>query len=118
MEEKRGTKHACSPSKEGSPSPSDDKTPLLVPSGSLPAPGSLSEVSSCRPRSSVFMLGGPSGKASVIDLSSSSDEEDLIIDTSHNEEFAKRLTRSFLSRSLGSVGTSMSEAPFFLSSVD
>jgi hypothetical protein len=35
--------------------------------------------------------GGPSGKASVIDLSSSSDEEDLIAATSHDFELAQWL---------------------------
>jgi WD40 repeat protein len=39
----------------------------------------------------VFEQGGPSGKAPVIDLSSSSDEEDLIIATSHDFEFTQRL---------------------------
>jgi hypothetical protein len=34
---------------------------------------------------------GPSGKAPVIDLSSSLDEEDLITATSHNFEFTQRL---------------------------
>jgi hypothetical protein len=34
---------------------------------------------------------GSSGKASVIDLSSSSDDEDLIATTSHDFEFAQRL---------------------------
>jgi hypothetical protein len=34
---------------------------------------------------------GSSGKASVVYLSLSSNEEGLIVDTSHNEEFARRL---------------------------
>jgi hypothetical protein len=39
----------------------------------------------------VFEQWGPSGKALVIDMSSSSDEEDLIANTSHDFEFAQRL---------------------------
>jgi hypothetical protein len=34
---------------------------------------------------------GPSGKALVVDLSSSSDQEGLIVDTSCDEEFVRRL---------------------------
>jgi hypothetical protein len=83
MKDKRGTNHSCSPSTEGSPSSSDAKTHPLVPSGSLLPPGSPSKISSCRPCSPVFEQGGSSGKAPVIDLSSSSDEEDLIAATSH-----------------------------------
>jgi hypothetical protein len=48
-------------------------------------------VSSCRPRSPVFEQGGPSGKAPVVDLSSSSIEEDPIPDNSRDFEFAQRL---------------------------
>jgi hypothetical protein len=39
----------------------------------------------------VFEQGGPSGKAPVVDLSSSSDEEYLILDTSRDFEFTQRL---------------------------
>jgi hypothetical protein len=39
----------------------------------------------------VFEQGEPSGKAPVIDLSSSLDEEDLIAATSHDFEFAQWL---------------------------
>jgi hypothetical protein len=48
-------------------------------------------VSSRRPRSSVLEQGGPSATALVIDLSSSSDEENFIADTSRDFEFAQRL---------------------------
>jgi hypothetical protein len=48
-------------------------------------------VSSRHPRSPVFEQGGPSGKVRVIDLSSSSDEENSFADTSHDFEFAQRL---------------------------
>jgi hypothetical protein len=64
--------------------PSDAKTPPLTLSGSPPLPGSPSEVSSRHPRSPVFEQGGPSGKDSMVDMSSSSDEEDLIPDSSHD----------------------------------
>jgi hypothetical protein len=51
---------------------------------------SPSEVSSHRHYSLVFEQGGPSEKIPVVDLSSSSDEEDLIPYTSW-DEFTKRL---------------------------
>jgi hypothetical protein len=91
MEDKRGIKHERSHSVEGSPSPSDAKTPLFASSRSPPPPGSPSETSSCRPCSLVFEQGGPSRKAPVIDLSSSSNEEDLIAATSRDFEFVQRL---------------------------
>jgi hypothetical protein len=100
MEDKRGTKHARSPSKEESPSPSGAKTPLLAPSGSPPPLKSLSEISSHCPSSPVWEQWGSSGKALVVDLSSSSDEGDLIVDVSRDEEFARSifgdLNRDFL----------------------
>jgi hypothetical protein len=49
------------------------------------------EVSFRHPRSSVFEQGGSSGKAPMIDMSSSLDEEDFIADTSRDFEFAQRL---------------------------
>jgi hypothetical protein len=39
----------------------------------------------------VFEQGSSSGKAAVVNLSSFSDEQDLIPDTSRDEEFVKRL---------------------------
>jgi hypothetical protein len=39
----------------------------------------------------MFEQGGPSGKALVVDMSSSLNEEDLIPNTSHDFEFAQRL---------------------------
>jgi hypothetical protein len=90
MKDRRGTKRLHPPSKEGSPSPSDTKTPPPAPSGSPPPLGSPSEISSWHPCSLVFEQGG-SGKAPVIDLSSSLDEEDLIADTSHDFEFTQSL---------------------------
>jgi hypothetical protein len=100
MEDKRGIKQDCSSSTEGSPVPSDANTPPLASSGSPSPLGSPSEVASCRPRSSVFEQGGPSGKAPMIDLSSASDEDDFIADTSRDFEFTQwlygELNRGFL----------------------
>jgi hypothetical protein len=87
----RGIKHKCSLSPEGSPSISDAKTPPSAPSGSPPPPGSPSEISSCRPCSPVFKQNGSSGKALMIDLSSSSDEENFIANTSCDAKFSKKL---------------------------
>jgi hypothetical protein len=91
MEDKRGTKHARSPSKEGSPSPAGAKTSSSAPSKSPPPLTSPLEVSSRCPRSPVWEKGGSSGKAPVVDLSSSFDEGDLIADVSRDEEFTRRL---------------------------
>jgi hypothetical protein len=91
MDDKRGTKHPRSPSAEGSPLLSDAKTPPPTPSGSPPPPGSPSEISSCRPHSPVFEQGGPSRNILVIDLSSSSNQEDFFVDTSWDGEFTRRL---------------------------
>jgi hypothetical protein len=91
MKDTRGNKHAHSPSKEGIPSPSGDPTPPPTPSGSPPLLGSPLEVPSCSPHSSVFEQGGFSGKAPVVDLSFSVDEEGLVPNTSCDEEFAQKL---------------------------
>jgi hypothetical protein len=91
MEEKTGTKRSRSPSKEGSPAPSSVPTPLPTPSGSPPSLGSSPDVFLRRPRSPMFEQGGPSEKAPVVDLYSSSNEEGLIPDTSCDEEFTRKL---------------------------
>jgi hypothetical protein len=78
MEDKRGVKRPRSPSIEGSQSHSDAKTPPSTPSESPPPLGSPSEISSHCPCPLVFEQGGSSGNVLVIDLSSSSDEEDFI----------------------------------------
>jgi hypothetical protein len=91
MEDKRGTKHARSPSKEGSPSLDGAKTPPSTPSGSPPPLTSPSEVSSRRPHSPVLEQGGSSRKTPVVDLSSSSDEENIIADVSRDDVFVRRL---------------------------
>jgi hypothetical protein len=54
MEDKRGTKHPRSPSKEGSSSLSSVLTPPSALSGSPPPPGSLLEDSSCHHYSLFF----------------------------------------------------------------
>jgi hypothetical protein len=104
MEDKRGIKRERSPSVEGSAAPSDAKIPPLTPSGSPSLPVSPLEVASHRPRSPVLEQGGPSEKALVIDLSSSSDEEDFIADTSHDFEFAQRLYGELSCAFLGPPG--------------
>jgi hypothetical protein len=91
IEDKRGTKRSRSPSKEGSSSPSGSSMPPLALSRSPPRPGSPSEVFSCHPCSLVFEQGGPFEKVLVVDLSSSSDEDSLIPNTSRDEEFIKRI---------------------------
>jgi hypothetical protein len=91
MEDKRGIKRERSPSAERSPLPNDVKTRPLVPFGSSPPPGSPLEVSLRRPCSPVFEQGNASGKTPMIDLSSSPDEENFIVDTSHDAELAKKL---------------------------
>jgi hypothetical protein len=91
MEDKRRTKRSRSTSKEGSSSLSGGSTPPSVLSRSSPPLGSPLEISSHRPCSSVFEQGDPFEKVLMVDLSSSSDEEGLIPDTSHDEEFARRL---------------------------
>jgi hypothetical protein len=70
---------------------SDAKTPPPTTSGTPSPPGSLTEVSSCRPRTSVLEQDGPSGTALVVDLSSPSDGEEPIHDIAHDFEFAQRL---------------------------
>jgi hypothetical protein len=85
MEDKRGVKRERSPSAEGSPLRDDAKTPPPAPSGSPPPPGSLSEVSSRYRYSPVFEQGSASGTTPVSGPSS------LVVDTSHDEEFTRKL---------------------------
>jgi hypothetical protein len=89
MEEKRGTKHPRSPSKESSSSPSSVSTPPPASLESLLPHGSPSEISSRRHYLPVFEQGGPSEKVPMVDLSS--DEEDAFPDISWDEDFARRL---------------------------
>jgi hypothetical protein len=85
MEDKKGVKYERSLSAEGSPLPDDTKTLPPVPSGSPPPPGSPSDVSSRRRCSSVFEQGSVSGATPVSGPSS------LVVDTSRDEEFARKL---------------------------
>jgi hypothetical protein len=85
MEEKKDVKCERSPSAEGSPPPDDAKTPTPVSSRSPPPPGSPSDVSSRRRYSSVFEQGSASGVTPVSGPSS------LVVDTSRDEEFARKL---------------------------
>jgi hypothetical protein len=85
MEDKKGIKRELSPSAKGSHLPDEAKTPPPALSGSLPPPGSPSKVSSCRRCSPVFEQGSASGMTPV------SGPSLLVVDTSHDEEFAKNL---------------------------
>jgi hypothetical protein len=85
MEDKKGIKHEHSPSTEGSHLPDDAKTPTPVPSGCPPPPGSPSDVSSCHRCSSVFEQSSASGATPV------SSPSLLVVDTSRNEQFARKL---------------------------
>jgi hypothetical protein len=98
MEDKRGVKHERSPSVEGSPKPDDAKTPPPAPSGSLPPPGNPSEVSSCRHCSPVFEQGSASGTTLV------SGSSLLVVDTSRDEEFARKLFGDLNHDILGPLG--------------
>jgi hypothetical protein len=85
MEDTKGVKCDRSPSAERSPLPDDAKTLMPVPSGSPPPPGSPSDVSLLRRCSSVFEHGGASG-VNPVSIPSS-----LVIVTSRDEEFARKL---------------------------
>jgi hypothetical protein len=85
MEDKRGIKHECSPSVEGNHLSDDAEIPPPVPSGFAPPSGSPSIVSSCHPCSLVFEQGNASGKTPMLDPSL------FIVDTSHDEELARKL---------------------------
>jgi hypothetical protein len=100
MEDKKGVKRECSPFAEGSHLPNDAKTPTPVPSRSPPPSGSPSDVSLCHRCSSVFEQGGASGATPVSGVSS------LVIDTSRNEEFARKLFGEFNRDILGPPGDS------------
>jgi hypothetical protein len=99
MEDKRGTKCARSPTKEGSPPPSGAPTPSPTPSkftiiAGVPAEGLLT-----LPRLTGVWARDPFRKAPVMNLSSSSDVEGLIPDTSWDEEFVRRLFSDLKARS-------------------
>jgi hypothetical protein len=100
MEDKKGVKREHSPSAEGSPLPDDAKTPTPVPFGSPPPPGSPSDVSSRHRCSSVFEQGGASGATPVSGPSS------LVVDTSRDEEFTRKLFADLNRDILGPPGDS------------
>jgi hypothetical protein len=94
MEEKRGAKREHFPSAKGNSSSSGARTPPLASSGSPPPPQSpTEEVSLYYNSSPVFEQGGSSKNAPVVNLASSSDEEGLIPNISHDFDFAQRLFR-------------------------
>jgi hypothetical protein len=91
MEDKKNLKRPRSPFDEGSPSPSKASTPPPSRSGSPPPTQSPPVTSSrclCLP---LCEQGGPSEPVSVVDLALSSGEEDSVVDTSWDEEFARKL---------------------------
>jgi hypothetical protein len=98
MEDKIGIKHERSPSVEGNYLSDDAEIPPPAPSGSAPPPGSPSIVSSRRPCSLVFEQGNASGKTPMLDPSL------FIVDTSHDEELARKLFSDLNRDILGSPG--------------
>jgi hypothetical protein len=98
MEDKKGVKSEHSPSAEGSSLPDNAKTPPPVPSGSPPPSGSPSDVSSRHRCSSLFEQGSASGATPVSGPSS------LVVDTSRDEEFTRKLFADLNRDILGSPG--------------
>jgi hypothetical protein len=98
MEDKKWVKRERSPSAEGSPLPDDAKTPPPVPSGSLPPLGSPSDVSSCRHCSPMFEQGSTLRETPVSGPSS------LVVDTSRDEEFTRKLFGDLNRDILGPAG--------------
>jgi hypothetical protein len=91
MEDKKNLKHPHSPSDEGSSSPSKASTPPLSRSGSPPPTQSPPETSSRRLCLPPCEQGDPSEPVPIVDLASSSSEEDSVADTSRDEELARKL---------------------------
>jgi hypothetical protein len=85
MVDKKGIKRERSPFAEGSPLPDGAQTPPTVPSVSPPPLRSPSDVSSRRCCSSVFEQGSASGATPVSGPSS------LVVDTSRDEKFTRKL---------------------------
>jgi hypothetical protein len=100
MEDKKGIKHERSPFAEGNPLPDDAKTPPPAPSGSPPPPRSPSEVLSRRRCSPLFEMGSASRMTPVSGPSS------LFVDTSRDEEFARKLFGDLNRDILGPPGDS------------
>jgi hypothetical protein len=91
MEDKKNLKRPRSPSTEGSSSPSKASTPPPSLSGSPPPIQSPPETSSRRLCLLPCELGGPSELVLMVDLASSSGEEDFFTDTSRDEELTRKL---------------------------
>jgi hypothetical protein len=91
MEDKKNLKRPCSPSNEGSSSPSKASTPPPSHSGSPPPIQSPPETSSRCLCSPPCEQGGPSEPVPIVDLASSSGEEDFFADTSRDVELARKL---------------------------
>jgi hypothetical protein len=91
MENKKNLKRPCSLSDEGSSSPIKASTPPPSHSGSPPPIQSPPETSSRRLCLPPCEQGGPSEPVPIVDLASSSGEEDSVADTSRDEDLARRL---------------------------
>jgi hypothetical protein len=91
MEDKKNLKHPRSPSDEGSSSPSKTSTPPPSRSRSPPPIQSPPKTPSRRLCLPPCEQGGPSEPVLVVDLASSSGEEDSFADTSWDEELARKL---------------------------
>jgi hypothetical protein len=91
MEDKKNLKRPRSPSDEGSSSPSKASTPPPSRSGSPPLTQSPPVTSSCRLCLPLCEQGGPSELVLVVNLASSSGEEDSVADTSRDEELTRKL---------------------------
>jgi hypothetical protein len=91
MEDKKNLKRPRSPSDEGSSSPSKALTPPPSHTGSPPPTQSPPVTSSHRLCLPLCEQDGPSEPVPVVDLASSSGEEDSITDTSRDEELARKL---------------------------
>jgi hypothetical protein len=91
MEDKKNLKCPRSPSNEGSSSPNKASTPPLSRSGSPPPIQSPSETSSRRLCLPPCEQGGPSEPVPIVDLASSSGEENSFADTSRDEELVRKL---------------------------
>jgi hypothetical protein len=91
MEDKKNLKRPRSPSNEGSSPPIKASTPPPSRSGSPPPIQSPPETSSRRLCLPPCEQGGPSEPVPIVDLASSSGEEDSFADTSRDEELARKL---------------------------
>jgi hypothetical protein len=91
MEDKKNLKRPRSPSNEGSSSPSKASTPPPSHSGSPLPIQSPSETPSRRLCLPPCEQGGPSEPVPIVDLASSSGEEDSFADASRDEELARKL---------------------------